>query len=291
MWRLPILTLSLLVAAPGEVVAKQNSKFHIVFVFGQSNGEPVGQGPADDALELTTIDRQIMQVGRYGVHDMKPVRIGGLRAGDDGLHNYRRVRGHGFVTSFARKYVEDGYLPDGYKVLIVLGSCSGISVLNWLDEIPQPDRCPDPYGDLVTRLQYAASLADTKIVAGLLALGEQDTLFAIDGKHSMTAQLFRTKLGDLLTKLRSDVPQDPAYPIIAHQMVPTWNPGNLATKNAFNSAITAAMRNDDELGDVASVSGLQSNFDARQNASKVHYDAGSMTLLGRRMYARWQALQ
>lgn len=272
--------------------------YHVIFSFGQSNGEPVGQGPHDDPLARQSIDRNILQLGRYRGDNMKVIPLRGRHKNDDGLQNYRKVMGHAAITSFARWYVRSDLLDQGDKVVLVCGNFYGTSILHWMDELEKENPAmPDSlFDDLVARLQWLQEKPGTKIVAGLLALGERDCAnvqHEAAGRpagHGMTVNVFKTKLATLISNLRTAVPQDPPYPILGHQLMPNWDFGSTEIKEQINAGITEVLQAD-LLGDTISVAGLISNYESKENNSRVHYDAASMTKMARRMWAKRLELQ
>lgn len=258
--------------------------YDIIVVFGQSNSTAAGQGSYYDPLQSPTVDSRIMQLGRYGDHQLQIIpalQTFGSKAVEC-LEAWRvsacttATDRHGFIIAFARRYVVNK-LATGRKVLIVSAGLGATSVLQWNGSLVTVPESALLYSDMVGRLKYLLSIKGNRLISLNFSLLETDFLFAKAGAHGMTAERFGNELRKLFANLRDEFPN---APIITTKMTPKWFAGN-AVKAAIESELVSATRAFG--GRVTGTPGLTSN----PEPEPMHFNAQSMRILGQQHWDAW----
>lgn len=260
--------------------------WHVFVSLGQSNTTSVGVGPYSDQYAATHIDARIKQLGRYGENNLRIIPIGNAINGAvyDGLQHWKWTPGkigYGYTIPFARRYIVNGWLPQGCRVLIVPAGRGGTSVLEWLGELIVRPESALLYSDMVGRLRYALSLPNAQLSAINISLGESDVKLSLDGLYGMTPAVHRDKFQELILKLKADLP--PA-PIFATQFVPSWYSGD-----PIKAEIEANIRDVVEAhgGKIVHTTNLNSNAAYSGVQNDPHFSGSSMVILGNRHYNAW----
>jgi hypothetical protein len=263
--------------------------YHIIVLAGQSNA--VGQGTGDFTDPFYTEDRdaKIKQVGRLPGSNKRVIDIGNTDNGIkwDGLQHWRKRLTDftmGFGLPFSRRYVAQGYLPEGDLVLIIPAAFGGTSILQWTDNFIPLGETQNIHDDMVSRINVGLATQGSEIKAILWAQGETDMISASTNEEGMSSVFYKQKLKQYVHMLRRDV--STTAPIVMTLPLPSWTPGCLDAKWAMENAIKSVAHSTGcAVASTSIPTDLQPNL-----ASNPHINAASQIELAQRYFAKWLVL-
>lgn len=240
-------------------------KYDIIIQAGQSNSEGYGYGDTDEP---------------YAPNDLVWYMNGDFtisQAAEIVIEN--DIRGT-FVLSFAREYVDKGFLEDGRKLLILRCAVGGTGFAGnrW-------DRTGDLYLRMLDMIRTAKALnEENRIVAFLWHQGETDAMceFSYDVHYE--------NLKYLLDSVRTEF--DIAdIPFIAGDFVQQWKSENLEISEPIVKAVRAVCR-DCGNGYFVESEGLLSNMQELGRFTQgwedhIHFSRRSLYRLGKRYFEKF----
>lgn len=235
----------------------RNEKFDIVIQAGQSNSEGCGLGPTNEPyVESNDI--------LYFLNDFSICIASEWIAGTEISAN--------FSLPFCTRYIADGRLASGRKLLVIRAAIGGTGFLDnhWKLE-------DDLFLRMMEMIRTALSLnAGNKLVAFLWHQGETDAMLGAD------YQTHYNHLRTLLDTVRNSY-QVPELPFIAGDFVYHWKLENLA---ACEPVILAMKDVCDKAGSAKFIEteGLESNDQKIGNGDTIHFCREAIKLLGARYY-------
>ncbi|MBR0189656.1 MAG: hypothetical protein IJQ23_04665 [Clostridia bacterium] len=268
----------------------ENNKFDIIIVAGQSNAE--GNGIKKDDKEIISdkvyqiadknyIGTKVLDDGKVIIDMVYPTEMVFEKA-------HERVDANGnkfadFTETFAKYYIDGGFLKEGRKVLIIKTAVGGTGFARkeWgLDNIL--------FERLNLMVDYSLSLnKENRIVALLWHQGEHDAFenaeLDVKERYNFYYDNFKKQMLAFREKYGKDIP------VIAGEMVNSW--AELSENKAKCDAVEKATKDVcREIGkaSVASSEGLLSNDDAFKNGDNLHFCADSLYELGRRYYSLFE---
>ena len=270
----------------------KDQAFDVIVLAGQSNAE--GNGIKKDKTEFLSDDV-------YQVIDKNYI---GLKTLDDGKviiemvypteivfeKAHERSDGKGgsladFSETFAKRYIEDGRLINGRKILIVKTAVGGTGFARNEWGIGSP-----LYERLRYMLDYALGLnKKNRVVALLWHQGECDAFenaqFSNAERFDFYYKNFVAQTEDFRKKYGENIP------VIAGEFIDSWAelPENKNNCDVVESALYSATG---DMGNAKTVSskGLISNDEAFHNGDNVHFCAESLYELGKRYYSAFSEI-
>lgn len=263
-----------------------DTAFDIIVMAGQSNSE--GNG-------VKTDDKEFISDKVYQLADKNPIAVKVL---DDGKtiidmvyptetvfeQAHERIVGDNkkmadFSETFAKYYIEKGYLKKDRKILIIKTAVGGTGFARneWgLGGILYKRLC-----DMVDSGLKMNN--NNRIVAFLWHQGECDAFensqFTTDERYKFYYENFKKQVIDFREKYGKDIP------VIAGEFVNHWAelPENKTQCDAVESALKGVCK---DIGNAAVVSseGLISNDEAVHNGDNIHFCAESVYELGKRYF-------
>ncbi|MDY2841862.1 MAG: sialate O-acetylesterase [Candidatus Borkfalkiaceae bacterium] len=270
----------------------ENNKFDIIIVAGQSNAE--GNGIKKDDKETISdkvyqiadknyIGTKVLDDGKVIIDMVYPTEMVFEKA-------HERVDANGnkfadFSETFAKCYIDGGYLKKGRKVLIIKTAVGGTGFARkeWGVGSILFER-------LNLMVDYGLSRnKENRIVALLWHQGEHDSFenaeLGVKERYNFYYEHFKEQMLAFRKKYGKDIP------VIAGEMADSWAElfENKAKCDAVEKATKDLCR---EIGkaSVASSEGLLSNDDAFKNGDNLHFCAESVYELGRRYYSLFEKI-
>ena len=256
------------------------TEFDIIIQGGQSNAEGMGLGEIENAYQThedvyyLTAEKTVEHRPERVVIDFvdKPFQVGVAeeRLCDDG-------RVGEFSLYFARKYIQDGRLQKGRKLLIIRAGVGGTGFKkgHWCvgDEL---------YNKMIEMTDYALSLnKNNQVIAFLWHQGEHDAF------EKNVPENYKKQLTALVDGVRSHV--GAKIPFIAGEFVNDWTSKNIDICAPILKVIREVVA---EIGNGGFVetSDLLSNAQKIQNADDIHFCRESLHILGRRYFAEYKRI-
>lgn len=190
-----------------------------------------------------------------------------------------------FSQTFAQKYIEDGRLKNGRKILIVKAAVGGTGFARkeWGVGSILLKR-------LMDMVDYALSLnKDNKIVALLWHQGEHD---CVENVGLSIDELYNFYFNNLLNQfnlIRTKYSQQ--IPIVTGEFVNSW--ADLPENKEKCDVVETAMKNvcnNIKYSMVVSSSGLLSNDQVFYNGDNIHFCGESIYELGKRYYSAYKSM-
>lgn len=270
----------------------ENNKFDIIIVAGQSNAE--GNGIKKDDKETISdkvyqiadknyIGTKVLDDGKVIIDMVYPTEMVFEKA-------HERVDANGnkfadFSETFAKCYIDGGYLKKGRKVLIIKTAVGGTGFARkeWGVGSILFER-------LNLMVDYGLSRnKENRIVALLWHQGEHDSFenaeLGVKERYNFYYEHFKEQMLAFRKKYGKDIP------VIAGEMADSW--AELSENKAKCDAVEKATKDlCREIGkaSVASSEGLLSNDDAFKNGDNLHFCAESVYELGRRYYSLFEKI-
>ncbi|MCL2820772.1 MAG: sialate O-acetylesterase [Oscillospiraceae bacterium] len=232
-------------------------KFDIIIQGGQSNAEGCGIGAVPEPFESRG---EILMME----NDFTVMTAREKVWGNDAVGN--------FVFSYADRYIKDGWLKDGRKILILLAAVGGTSfhAKQWglQDEL---------FLKMIDMLKTALALnPKNQVVAFLWHQGESDTENPNRDRHY-------NNLTALVKNIRKTAGQE-KLPFIAGDFVHHWKNDNIEICKPIITAIKDVCA-DIENAAFVDTDGLQSNSEKTGNDDTIHFSREALYQLGNRYYA------
>lgn len=264
-----------------------NSAFDVIIVAGQSNAEGNGlkrdefQYLSDDVYQITDKNRIAIKElgdGKVILDMVYPTEIVFEKAHE--RVDEKNGLSADFSEIFANRYIEDGRLKEGRKILIVKAAVGGTGFAR---------REWGVGSILFERLNFMVDYAlalnpENRIVAFLWHQGEHDAFENPDLKDPVRYMFYYKSFMEQTEAFRRKYGEN--IPVIAGEMADSWAelPENKRKCDAVENALKDACR---QIGNstVVSSKGLLSNDEAFQNGDKLHFCGESVYELGKRYYS------
>lgn len=188
-----------------------------------------------------------------------------------------------FVLSFAKKYVENGLLADGRKLLIINAAIGGTGFAR-----PEWGVGKVLHERLFAMLKQADLGEDDKIVAFLWHQGEHDAFENAHFSPSERYEFYRSSLTNAVKDVRKRVNND-RLPFIAGEFCHEWWDQN---KEICDPVIKALKDVCVDIGCAAVVSseGLKSNNQSTGNTDVIHFCRDALVTLGNRYFDAFEEI-
>ncbi len=239
------------------------SKFDIIVQAGQSNAE--GSGIGDAAAPYLPNDRVWQMSGDFTM----------TKACECAAENW--VVGN-FVHSFAKEYIQAGYLAEGRNLLILKTAVGGTGFVDkrWgLND--------DLFLRMMDMTQTALSLnPENRLVAFLWHQGETDAI------GNVSYETHFQNLTQLLNTFRTQF-HCPDLPAVAGDFVQQWKQENPEICRPIIRAIRDVFCGS-ETGAFAETDGLLSNEQIQIREDTIHFSRPALYELGKRYFNAYQSL-
>ncbi len=250
-----------------------NEKFDIFIEAGQSNADGTGMGPTTEIYEPTSDilymkdTRDYMSFGQ-GVVTIKPIDSeNSIEIAND--HTYNGNVYGDFALTFAKDYVNNGFLQPDRKVLIVRTASGGTGFESGHWKIGDY-----LYNRMLALVDFAISLnPENKIVGFLWHQGENDV-----GHDSL---IYNQRLTAMLKSVRSRYGEN--IPFIAGDFANEWKSEHLAECEPIVAQIRNVVTNNQPASFVETAD-LLSNNQQIQNGDPIHFSRNSLYILGHRYF-------
>lgn len=256
--------------------------YDIFIEAGQSNAEGYGHGPVAKAY---TPDPRILYLKSRKTLPATPKREDYDPADpfEICVAEERPVMGHpedkvgDFSLSFAKRYIEEGLLEPGRKVLIVRAAVGGTGFLKHFWQV----------GDFL----YERML---RLIDAALATGEGNRLMGFlwhQGEHEAAflndPDRYHNQLLDVVESVRQryDAPQ---LPFICAGFCHQWAEKNQPASDAIMAVIRAVAA--EAKGCYVQTADLRSNDQKTGDGDEIHFCREDLQELGRRYFTAWQRL-
>ena len=230
--------------------------FDIIIQGGQSNAEGCGIGVVDKPYEPR--DDILVMENDFSIKTAREKVWENNTVGN-------------FAFSFADRYVNDGRLKTGRKLLILLAAVGGTSF-----QAKRWGLQDDLFLKMIDMLKTALALnPENRAVAFLWHQGESDTVNPNRDTHF-------ANLSALVENVRQTAGNE-SLPFIAGNFVPQWYNDNIKICKPIVTAIKDVCT---DAGHAAFVEteGLQSNSEKTGNDDTIHFSREALYLLGHRYY-------
>lgn len=270
----------------------EDCAFDIIVIAGQSNAE--GNGVKKDNEEIVSdkifqiadknyIGTKVLDDGKVIIDMVYPTEIVFDKAHERTDANGKKFAD--FSETFARKYIEGGFLKDGRKVLIIKTAVGGTGFARkeWGVGSILFER-------LNLMVDYGLKLnKENRIVAFLWHQGEHDSFENADLGAKERYDFYRENFKKQTLAFREKYGKD--IPVIAGEMVNSWAelPENKPKCDAVEKA-TKDVCGEIGRAAVAESAGLISNDQAFGNGDNIHFCADSVYELGRRYYSLFEKI-
>ena len=249
-------------------------KYDIIILGGQSNAEGCGIGPVNkeyepnsDILYLTA--EKTVVVDSEGMHITYKEQPFLVSKAEERLSEEGASLGD-FSLSFAKEYIEGGYLKEGRKLLIVRAAIGGTGFYK-----KQWGLGNFVYQKMLEMTDYALSLnSENKVVAFLWHQGEHD---AFEGNPP---QNYKQQLNSLLADVRMRYGE---MPFIAGDFVNEWKSKNLSSCEPIVKVIREVVAQNVKCR-FAETADLLSNNQKTGNGDDIHFCRQSLYDLGKRYF-------
>jgi len=241
----------------------RNEEFDIVIQAGQSNSEGCGLGSVEKPYEQS--DSIYMMESNFTVMIAREKIWGNNVVGN-------------FVLPFAERYIKNGYLKEGRKLLILLAAVGGTGFCDhrWGME-------DDLYLQMIKMINTATNLnAGNQVKAFLWHQGETDVNEPDQDRHYNNLKRLVLSVRQLTGRHN--------LPFIAGDFVESWKVARGLTD--CKSIIDAIRRVCSDIGHAGFVetAGLQSNDEALGNGDDVHFCREALYTLGEGYFKAWQGI-
>lgn len=270
----------------------RNSAFDIIVIAGQSNAE--GNGIKKDDKEFVSekvyqiadknyIGTKVLEDGKVIIDMVYPTEIVLEKAHERITADNKKMAD--FSETFAKNYIDGGYLRKERKVLIIKTAVGGTGFARkeWgLNNIL--------FERLNFMVDYGLNLnKDNRIIALLWHQGEHDSFenatLSKDERYKFYKDNFKKQTLAFREKYGNDIP------VIAGEMADSWAelPENKTNCDSVEKALQDVCR---EIGNAAVVksAGLVSNDQVFGNGDNIHFCADSVYELGNRYFAAYKNL-
>lgn len=264
--------------------------YDVIILAGQSNAE--GNGVGATLIPYESDERILMMRDNqwYGyVKDEDGKDKLSLHKPYDFITEVAKERKNGdnecgmFVLSFAKKYVENGLLADGRKLLIINAAIGGTGFAR-----PEWGVGKVLHERLFAMLKQADLGEDDKIVAFLWHQGEHDAFENAHFSPSERYDFYYSSLTNAVNDVRKRVNND-RLPFIAGEFCHEWWDQN---KEICDPVIKALKDVCVDIGCAAVVSseGLKSNNQSTGNTDVIHFCRDALVTLGNRYFDAFEEI-
>lgn len=257
-------------------------KYDIIIQGGQSNAEGSGRGPVLKAYEpsedIYYLDVEYTLENVEGGHIVhytdKPfiLKMAEERETPTGLAS-------DFALTFAKKYIEDGRLEKGRKLLIIRSAIGGTGYAfgHWGVGRPLHEK-------MLEMTDYALSLNpnENRIVAFLWHQGEHEAVYGT------TTDTFRTFMLDTINSVRTRYAL-PSLPFICADFVQHWKRHNLSICEPIIKELQNVVDSVDSAMFIRTEN-LPSNDRSWNNGDTIHFSRQALYELGERYYLAYKLL-
>ena len=256
--------------------------YDIIIQGGQSNSEGSGIGPVEKAYEPSEnilyldVDKTVEVLPEGGLKITYADKPFQLHIAEERLWQDNQILGD-FSLTFSKKYIENGLLDTGRKILIVRAAIggTGFQTTHW----GLQDRL---FLKMLEMTDYALSLNPNNRVAGFLwHQGEND---AVEGN---TPQNYRKQLLDMLSFVREKYGN---MPFVAGDFVNEWKMLNIDICNPIVNVIREIVEEVDSAAFVETAD-LLSNNQTIGNGDNIHFSRQSLYVLGERYFNEFQRIK
>lgn len=255
-------------------------KFDIIIQGGQSNAEGYGLGevtkayyPSNKIFDLE-VEKNVSIVEGKGVVVDYPDQPFIVKVAEE-RKSGENVLGD-FSLTFARSYVEHGFLAEGRKLLVIRSAIggTGFQKKHW--------GLNDPlYQKMLEMTAYALSLnPENRVVGFLWHQGEHD---AVEGN---TAENYQKQLEDMISDVRENFGN---IPFVAGDFVNEWKTQNLEICEPIVNAIKNAVKTSGNAAFVETAD-LPSNNQKTGNGDPLHFSREALHILGERYFENFSKL-
>ena len=255
--------------------------YDIIIQAGQSNAQGSGFGPvdneyvSDERILHLTAEKEVVLNNPYITITYKdePFQIAPA--------NYRESSNGpvgDFSLSFAKRYVDDGMLKDGRKLLIIRAAVGSTAFVrgNW-------GRSAQLNLKMHEMIKHALSLSEeSRLVAFLWHQGESDAA------RGNIPEVYRMQIEDMVNQVRETYKVE-NLPFVAGDFVHSWKNTKLDVCVPIIEKLKEACNN---LGNAAFVEtdGLLSNHEKTGNKDILHFCRQSLAELGERYYEAYRSI-
>lgn len=270
----------------------ENCAFDVIILAGQSNAE--GNGVKKDDKEFVSdkifqiadknkIMTKVLDDGKVIIDMVYPVEMVFEQA-HERVSDGKKFAD--FSETFAKKYIENGYLKEGRKVLIIKTAVGGTGFARkeWgVGSIL--------YKRLCDMVDYGMSLnPDNRVVALLWHQGEHDCVENVNLNPEELYKFYSARFKEQTLKIRERYGKD--IPVMVGEFADSWAelPENKKNCDAVEKALNDVC---EEIGNAgkASSKGLISNEQAFHNGDNLHFCADSVYELGERYFDIYEKLR
>lgn len=260
-----------------------DNRFDILLQAGQSNAEGLGYGPVDRPFEpsddiLYFESKKILNMNGIGYDETKNEEFFIVRAKEHDFPGYADLTGCGnFALFFAAKYIENGLLEKGKKLLIIRSAVGGTG-----------------FGDRRWGLQDDLYLNMIQMLNAALVLNPENKLKAFlwhQGENDCFSSDYETHKKNLSKLIGSVREKFCAYlPFISGNFTAKWQEEN----DKFCKPIIQAMRDvcrETENSAFVETDGLLSNIEMNGGENVVHFCKQALYELGERYYEAYTGIR
>lgn len=262
------------------------SKYDIIILAGQSNAFGFGCGETD--YRFKHLDR-ICEL-----YDDQAKCYSQDENGKDYLPIYRPWKlklvdaadGHrnSFAMRFADEYVEQGYLAEDKKVLLLRCAVGGTGFYNGNWGIGML-----LYERMLDMIRYALdSNSENRVVAFLWHQGESDAFERQDWSYEERREYYFNNLKPVVEEVRT-VCNQPKLPFLCGGLIDDWSQEYRQPCDAVMEATKQVCK---DVGDAAftDATGLLSNNQKNGNGDNIHFCLDATYELGRRYFENYEAV-
>lgn len=264
-------------------------KFDVIILAGQSNAEGYGIGDCKKAYKengniyiLKDKNRRTIDFDEKGV-----LRVGKEFEPEIEIAKEKVEKGvifGNFSLAFAEKYVNNGYLKQGRKLLIVYTAIGGTGFAKhqWGNTAILQDR-------MFKMIDYALSLNnENRIVAFLWHQGEHDAFENAEFSKKTRELYYYDKFSYLIKQVKEKYGKD--VPVIAGGFSSEWvNGGYQEQCEAVSRATKRVLK--DNGGSFVKTDDLLSNNQRTQNGDSIHFSRQSLYYLGNRYFNAYKKIK
>ena len=262
----------------------KNQAFDIIIEGGQSNAEGCGHGPVEKEYAPTPSVLYLEAPKKVEVIQVDGESKLDIQYFDQPFvveeANYHLNDGNlcgDLCLSFAEKYVENGFLAQDRKLLIIRAGIggSGFQKGHWGMQDPV-------YLKMMEMVAYALSLnAENKIVGFFFQQGEHDAF------EKNTPENYHSQVNKMLLSVREQFGEH--IPFISADFVHDWKGKNIEICEPIVDVLRS-LAVEHKNAAFVDTNGLLSNDQALKNGDDIHFSREALRLLGIRYFEKWKTL-
>ena len=262
----------------------KNEKYDIIILAGQSNAEGCGLGEVENEFQPNELIHSLCDHATYEYKkyddgrdylDINYPSEKYIEITKENLNDKGEKLGS-LATSFALKYIADGRLEKGRKLLLIKAGIGGSGFYR-----PEWGVGNVLYNRVVDFTQTALSLnKENRVVAFLWHQGEHDTFegsaFSFEEKYRWHYFRLRKQIETFYNKFKISVP------FITAEFCKEWYEKDIPRNESILKAIKDVAY--DLKGEVVETKDLLSNNQEVNNEDDIHFSRQSQYILGERFY-------